>query len=86
MNTDFDGVNRVCIHTVRTLHTCCASPFKYHASPCAVRSDTMYFHGLSWYHYRLTWTFATCERCLHGMNTDSVDPVKIRIYGCFFLY
>ena len=61
------------------------SPFKYRASPCKVHSDTMYLCGLSWYHYGLTRTFVTCERCPHSINTDSVDPVKVPIHGCFFL-
>ena len=74
--------------SVRTPCTRCANScksFKDRASPCKVRSDTMYLHGLSWYHYELTRIFATCERCPHGMNTDSVDPVEVRIHGCFSL-
>ena len=35
--------------------------------------------------YRLTRTFTTRERCPHGMNADSVDPVKVRTHGCFSL-
>ena len=54
MNTDFDGVNRV---RIRTPHPRCASPFKYRASPCKVRSDSIYSHGLSWYYYGLMPTY-----------------------------
>lgn len=72
-------VSTVRIHTMRTPPTCCASPFKYRANPCKVRSDTMYLHGL---HYGYT---RTCEQCPHSMNTDSVDPIEVRIRGCFSL-
>ena len=43
-NSDFDGINSVRIQTVWTPHTHCASP-------CKVRSNTMYihtnFHGIT---------------------------------------
>ena len=82
MNMDFDGVNRVHIHTMRRPPTHCASPFKHRASPCKVHRDTMYLHPFSWYHYGLMWTFAMCKRV--RMNTDTVDPVEVRIHRCFF--
>ena len=31
-------------------------------------------------------TFATSERCPHGMNTNSVNPVEVCIHGCFSLW
>ena len=43
----------------------------------------MYHHRLTWHHNGLTRTIATYVQCAHGANTDSFDPVEVRIHGPF---